>query len=145
MYIMYIYNILEHNYLNCPGKQLWGLLVKISPKAQSPILVTGLFAKPTSISLFVCTQIKIVLVPQNGYRNTHKVPTCKQCVILWIPAEPLIHCLIHHLPALLAGSSLAHHPHADNMWSCWTATEPLLHCVLPIVFLQTAAVCGLVW
>ena len=33
MYIMYIYNILEHNSPNCPGEQLQGPLVKISPKS----------------------------------------------------------------------------------------------------------------
>ena len=32
MYIMYIYGIMEQNSLNCPGEQLWGLLVKILPK-----------------------------------------------------------------------------------------------------------------
>ena len=34
MYVMYIYNIMEQNSLNCPGEQLRGLLVEILPKAR---------------------------------------------------------------------------------------------------------------
>jgi hypothetical protein len=98
MYIMYIYNILEHNSLNCPGKQLQGLLVKISPKSQSPILVMGPFAKPTSILLFVCTQIKIVCGPtewlQKHSQSAHLQEVCNP-----LNTCRTIHPLSHPPPA----------------------------------------------
>ena len=113
MYIIYIYNIMEQNSLNCPGKQLWGLLVEILPKARDQweygwalsyllglhLILLWMVHRRKFLHTYItnvrfCKLHKRALVSSQGQASTQKCPilvqACKSVPVTLWPWKPYV-------------------------------------------------------